>query len=84
MGTASNLLKLYNTLPTIERVKFLAKIKQETAQKPILKEHLNDQHTTIADELSAMANKSFGDIWENSENEHWDEFLKNRSDVQTR
>jgi len=81
METASNLLKLYNTLPTIERVKFLAKIKQQPVQKSKFKKHLNDQPISIADELSVMANEPFGDIWGNPENDHWDNFLKGKTDV---
>jgi hypothetical protein len=33
------------------------------------------------DDLSRMSNQSFSDIWDAPENEHWDQFLKDRLNV---
>ena len=37
------------------------------------------QSEDLADEMYQLATESLSDVWDNEENEHWDEFLKKNS-----
>ena len=37
------------------------------------------QAENVADEMYQLATESLSDVWDNEENEHWDEFLKENS-----
>ena len=37
------------------------------------------QAENLADEMYQLATESLSDVWDNEENEHWDEFLKENS-----
>ena len=37
------------------------------------------QAENVADEMYLLATESLSDVWDNEENEHWDEFLKENS-----
>lgn len=57
----------------------LYKSLQEEVQADIRKLISSDRENK--DDLSRMSNQSFADIWETPENDHWDQFLKDRLNV---
>jgi len=69
---AKALLELYKTLPQKTR---------KEIRKMILEEEIVFEEAESSSELAHLSDKSFGEVWDNSENEHWDEFFKEKGYV---
>lgn len=69
---AKALVDLYKTLPQKTR---------REIRKMILKEEIAFEEDESSSELAHLSDKSFGEVWENPENEHWDEFFKKKGYV---
>jgi hypothetical protein len=64
---AKALLELYRTLPEETRVE---------VKKLILEDEISFDEVQESSELTYLSNKSVEVLWDNQENEHWDEFFK--------
>jgi hypothetical protein len=69
---AKAVIELYKTLPEKTRMEI---------KKMILEEEISFEEIEESSELSQLSEKSIEELWDNPENEHWDEFFKQKGYV---
>lgn len=69
---AKAVLDLYNTLPKETRVEI---------KKMILEDELSFEEVEKSSDLTELSEKSLEELWDTPENEHWDEFFKQKGYV---
>ncbi|MGF1671415.1 MAG: hypothetical protein ACFCU6_13280 [Balneolaceae bacterium] len=69
---AKALLELYKTLPEKTRMEI---------KKMILEDEISFEEIEKSSELSQLSEKSIEELWDTPENEHWDEFFKQKGYV---
>lgn len=69
---AKALLELYKTLPEKTRMEI---------KRLILEDEIAFEEVEESSGLTHLSEKSLEELWDNPENEHWDEFFKNKGYV---
>jgi len=69
---AKALLELYKTLPEKTRMQI---------KKMILEDEVSFEEGEGLAELTDLSEQSLEELWDNPENEHWDEFFKQKGYV---
>jgi len=69
---AKAVIELYKTLPEKTRMEI---------KKMILEDEISFEEIEESSELSQLSEKSIEELWDNPENEHWDEFFKQKGYV---
>jgi hypothetical protein len=69
---ARALLELYKTLPEKTR---------KEIKRLILEDEISFEDAEESSGLTHLSEKSLEELWDNQENEHWDEFFKNKGYV---
>jgi len=69
---AKALLELYKTLPEKTRLEI---------KKLILEDDISFEEMEESFELAQISEESLKELWDNQENDHWDEFFKQKGYV---
>ncbi len=76
-ATAQIFITAFQTLPKNEQLGVYHWMKDHKKELEALEKEIKIKNKS-KDELYILATESFGEIWNAPENDHWDEFLKDK------